>query len=86
MVAAQRHDQDQGCEAGDPIALRLAAELLEEAGRTNEAAQLRQYGLEPASRIVNEWHQRSACSSHLPDRTALLHVHSYSHASARHDT
>jgi hypothetical protein len=45
MVAAQRHGQDQDYEAGDPIALRLAAELLEEAGRTDEAAQLRQYGL-----------------------------------------
>ena len=43
------------CEAGDPIALRLAAELLEEAGRTNEAAQLRQYGLEPASRIATRY-------------------------------
>ena len=45
--------------------LRLAAELLDEPGRANEAVQLPQYGPEPASRIANERHQSAACPSHL---------------------
>ena len=45
--------------------LRLTAELLDEPGRANEAAQLPQYGPVPASRIANERHQSAACPSHL---------------------
>jgi hypothetical protein len=57
-----------------------------EAGRTNEAAQLPQYRLEPATRIANEWYQSSAYSSHLsrPYRPASRPF--ISHASARHNT
>ena len=46
----------RAAEAGYPDALERAADLLEEAGRLDEAAQLRHYGLEPGSRIAQEWH------------------------------
>jgi hypothetical protein len=43
-------------EAGDREALGQAARLLEEAGHFVDAAQLRQYGLEPGSYVAKEWH------------------------------
>jgi hypothetical protein len=36
--------------------LGRAAVLLEEGGRRGEAAQLRQYGLDPGSQIAGEWY------------------------------
>ena len=46
----------RAAEAADPEALEEAARLLERAARVEEAAQLRQYGLEPGGHIANEWH------------------------------
>jgi len=37
----------RAAEAGDNSALTYAADLLEKAGRAEEAIQLRQYGIEP---------------------------------------
>jgi hypothetical protein len=42
--------------AGDTSALELAADILKRAGRIDEAARLRRYGLEPGDGIANEWH------------------------------
>jgi hypothetical protein len=42
-------------EAGDPFALAQAVRLLERTGRRDEAARLRQYGLEPGGKIADEW-------------------------------
>jgi hypothetical protein len=44
----------RAAEAGDRGALREAARLLEEAGRRDQAAQLRQYGLDPGGQIAIE--------------------------------
>jgi hypothetical protein len=42
-------------EAGDLFALAQAVRLLERTGRRDEAARLRQYGLEPGGKIADEW-------------------------------
>ena len=42
-------------DAGDTDALEAAARMLEETGRTEEAAQLRRYGIEPGGRIADPW-------------------------------